>query len=173
MVADRADVRCLGPDDQVTAVAALPDLYAALFKDGLLLDVLQQFAVALFMRLLDGGDTAEFLRELREAFLFGFLRHALVHVGPLKVLALCRVQQVLLGAAELIELLEPELGMLLLVLGGLQEERGDLLVAGLLGDGCEVGVLVSCLALASNGLPDVLLGFCACIPVCLVVFLLL
>ena len=76
------------------------------------------------------------------------------------------MQQVLLGAAQLIELLEPELGMLLLVLGGLQEERGDLLVAGLLGDGREVGVLVSCLALAGKGLPEVLLGFGACILVC-------
>ena len=33
MVADRADLRSLGSDYDVTAVAALPDLDAALFKD--------------------------------------------------------------------------------------------------------------------------------------------
>jgi hypothetical protein len=42
--------------------------------------------------------------------------------------------------------------MLLLVLGGLQEDFCDLLVAFLLGDGCEIGVLIASLAFAGKSL---------------------
>ena len=68
------------------------------------------------------------------------------------------MQQVVRGRAELAELLEPQLGVLLFVLGGLEEERGDLLVALLLGGGGEVGVFVARLGLARKGLPQVLFG---------------
>ena len=158
MIAHRADLRGGGPDDQVAAVAALPDLDAALFKDGLGLDVVQQRAVALLVRLLDRGHAAELGGELVEALLLGVLRHALVHVGPLEVLSLGGVQQIRGRVAQLAQLLEPELGVLFLVLGGLEEERGDLLIALFLRRRGKVGVFVSRLGLARKGLPQVLLG---------------
>ena len=49
MGADGADLGGLGADDDVPAVAALPNLHLALFKDGGSLDVPEQCAVALLV----------------------------------------------------------------------------------------------------------------------------
>jgi hypothetical protein len=81
------------------------------------------------------------------------------------------VQQVLGGGAEpaggvgsrdldlaTLEMLVEDLGVLALVLGGLDEERGDLLVAFLLRDGRVEGVAVACLRLTGERLQQVLLG---------------
>ena len=73
MVAGGADLRRLRADDDVPAVAALPDLDLALFKDLRRLQIVQQGAVALLMVLLDLGDQAEALRQLREALFLGGL----------------------------------------------------------------------------------------------------
>jgi hypothetical protein len=70
------------------------------------------------------------------------------------------------GVANALQLLEPELSVLLLVVGGLQEQSGDLLEAFLLGLGCEIGVLVPCLRFACVCLPQVLLGLGACVLIC-------
>ena len=48
------------------------------------------------------------------------------------------MEQVFLRVAQLAQRFEPELGMFLLVFGGLQEQSGDLLIAGLLGYACEI-----------------------------------
>ena len=156
MVAYGADFGSLGAHYQVAAVAAFPQGDTGLLKDGLGLDVVQQGAVALLVGLLDGGNTAELLGQSMEALFFGVLSHAVIHIGPLVVLALSGVQQVLGGVAQLAQSLEPQLGVLLLC--GLQEQRGDLLIAGLLGNGGEVGVLVPGLGFACESLPQVLLG---------------
>ena len=166
MVADRTDLRRLRADDQVAAVAALPDLDAALFKDLRGLHVRQQRAVAVLVRLLDGGHAAELGGELREALLLRVSGEALVHVGPLVVLALGGVQQVVRRRAQLAQLLEPELGVFLFVLGGLEEDRADLLIALFLGRGCEVGVFIARLGFARKGLPEVLFGLGARVLVC-------
>ena len=47
--ADRADLRCLSADHDVSAVAAFPNLDFTLFEDFLHLDVLQKGSVALFV----------------------------------------------------------------------------------------------------------------------------
>ena len=166
MVAHRADIRSLGPDDNVTAVAAFPDFDTALLEDRLLFDVLQKLAIALLMGFLDRANTAEFLCQLGEALFLGFFGHALVHVGPLEIFTLCRVQKVLFRGTQLIQFLEPELGMLFLVVCRLQEQGCDLLIARLLCDGSKIRILVSGLALAGKGFPEVLLGFGSCILVC-------
>ena len=162
MSAGGADLRSLGADHQMTAVTALPNLDLALLEDSGGLHVVQQSAVSLLVRLLDGGNQTELGGQSVEALLVSGLGKALVHIGPLVVLALGGVEQVLGGIAQLAQRLEPQLGVLLLILCGLQEEGCDLLIAGLLGYGCEVGVLISGLGLACKGLPQVLLGFRAC-----------
>ena len=143
MVADGTYLGSLLADGDVAAVAAFPDLYAALFKGLLLLHVAQELAVALLVRLLDGRNAAELRRQLREALFLGLGRHALVHVGPLVVLALRGVEQVLLDSPKLAQLLEPELCVLFLVVSRFQKQLRDLLVSGLLGDRREIGILVS------------------------------
>ena len=60
-------------------------------------------------------------------------------------------------------MLEPQLGVLLLVFGCLQEEGGNLLIAVLLGHGGVVGVLIAGHRLAGEGGFEILLSACASI----------
>ena len=76
VVADGTYLGSLLADGDVAAVAAFPDLYAALLKCLLLLNVAQELAVALLVRLLDGRNAAELRRQLREALFLGLGRHA-------------------------------------------------------------------------------------------------
>ena len=115
--------------------------------------------------LLDGGHTTELGGQLGEALGLCSLGKAFVHIGPLVVLAIGGSGQVLSSGADAVQLFEPQLGVFLLVLGGLQEEGGNLLKALLLGLRGEVGVLVAGLALAGKGGVQVLLGLCAGIRV--------
>ena len=110
------------------------------------------------MVLLDGGHATELGGQFGEALGFGGAGKAFVHVRPLVVLACGGSGQILGGGADAVQLLEPQFGVLLLVLGGLQEEGGNLLKALLLGLRGEVGVLVAGLALTSKGGVQVLLG---------------
>ena len=129
MVADGADIGGLGADDDMAAVAAFPHLHLALGEDLLGLDVVQQGAVTFLMVFLNGGHTTELGGQLGEALGLGGTGKAFVHIRPLVVLAGGGSGQVLGGGADAVQLLEPQLGMLLLVLGGLQEEGGNLLKA--------------------------------------------
>ena len=158
MVADGTYVGGLVAILQVPAVAAVPDLDGGLLEDLVVLQVLQQLQVALVVRLLDLTHGGEEVSDAVEALLAGLFCHALVHAGPLVVLAFGGGHQVLGGGADATQLLEPELGVLLLVAGGLLEERGDLLEAVLPGLAGVIGVLVSGLAFAGKCLPQVGFG---------------
>ena len=94
-----------------------------------------------------------------EAFLVGFLSHTLIHIRPLEVLALGCVSQVLSGAVQAAQMLEPQLGMLFLIICGSQEQSCNLLIALLFCLGCEVGILVASLRLPCECLPKIFLGF--------------
>ena len=94
MSTDGADLRSLGTDDEVTAVAALPYLNTGFLKYLLGLHIFQKGTVAFLMALLNGGNAAETGSQRGEAFFFGFAGHALIHVGPFGVLALGGMQQV-------------------------------------------------------------------------------
>ena len=74
------------------------------------------------------------------------------------MLALSGGHQVLRGGADAAQFLEPELGMLLLIAGGLLEERSDLLKAVLPGLAGLISILVPGLALAGKCLPQVGFG---------------
>ena len=94
------------------------------------------------MLLLDFGYPLEQGGDVEEALLPGLLGHGGVHVGPLEVLAGGGGFQVLGGGADAAQQLKPDLGVLLLIGGGLLKELSNLDVALLLGLGGEVGVLV-------------------------------
>ena len=125
MGAGGAQLGGLDTHDDVTAVAAFPNSDLALGKDLSGLHVLKQCAVALLVVLLDGGDHAELGGQGREALLVSGLGKAVVHIGPFVVLALGSGQQVLSGVANAFQFLEPQLGMLLLIISGLQEQGSD------------------------------------------------
>ena len=145
MVAHGAHLGSLGANNNVTAVAAFPNLDAGFFKHGLGFHVLQQLAVTLFVGLLDSSNPTELLGKIVEAFLVSFLRHSVIHIRPLGILALGSMEQVLGGIAQLAQSLEPQLCVLFFVFRGLEEQGGNLLVARLLGNRGKVGVLIPCL----------------------------
>ena len=113
------------------------------------------------MLLLDLGDLLKQVGDLLEALLVSILGHLIVHIGPLVVLALGSGVQVLHGAANTAQQLEPDLGMLLLVVGSLLKDLGDLDIAVLLGLGSKIAVLVAGLRFTGESGPQVGLGLSA------------
>ena len=166
MSACRANFRRLGAYHQVTAVAAFPDLYFALFEDCGGFHVLQQSAVAFFVVLFDGSNHAELGGQFREAFLFGSFGEAFIHVGPFVVFAGSSSGQVGSGVTDAVQFLEPHFRMFFFVICGLQEECRNLLIAFLLGYGCEIGVFVSGTGFAFKCGVEVFLRLGACVFVC-------
>ena len=160
MVAGGAHLRSGRAYDDMAAVGALPDGVAVLREHLLVKDVLEKSAVALLVVLLDGAHQFELLRDLVESLLAGLLRHPGVHVGPLEVLSVGRVVEVGDGAGHgaAVEVLEPYLGVLLLVGGGLLEEGGYLYESVLLGLGSVVSVFVAGHGLACERLLEVAFG---------------
>ena len=135
LLADRADIRCLGPHDQVTAVAAFPDGLFAFFEDLLHFDILQQGAVAFFVGLFHSGHIPELLGQFGEAFVFGVLGEASVHVGPFVIFAIGGSGQVLGGIAQFTQSGKPLFGVFLFIPGGVFKDRRDLFKAFLTGGG--------------------------------------
>ena len=166
MGAYRAFVRSLCAYDYVSAVPALPNLYFRPLEYLGGLNVFEQLSVAFLVGLFYRRNASELRRKLREAFLVCSLCKAVVHVGPLVVLAVRCCRKVLGGIAYALEFLKPELGMLLFVRRGLCEDVGDLLEAFLLCLGREIGVLVPCLGFPSECCPEVLLCLCSCVFIC-------
>ena len=67
MCANGAHFRSRLADHQVTAFAALPHHFFALFEDLLHLNVVEKLQEAFFMRLFDGADGAELCCEFGKA----------------------------------------------------------------------------------------------------------
>ena len=143
MGADGADFGGLGAYDDVSAVAAFPDLDFALFEHLCGFHVLEEGAVAFFVHLFDCGDFAELGGERGKAFFFGGLGEAFVHVRPFIVFTVGGCLQVLGGVADAFEFLEPQLCVFFFVVGCFLEQGCDLFEAVLLGAAGEVGVLVA------------------------------
>ncbi len=103
------------------------------------------------MAFLDGCHQTELSGEVLESFRFRCFGEPFVHVGPFVVLSVSCGGQVLRGRADAFQLLEPKLGMLLLVVCRLLEDGRDLFETLLFRLRREVGVFVTCLALACEG----------------------
>ena len=163
MRADRTDFRGGLADVDVAAVSADPDHVAVSREDDALFNVREQLSVALLVLLLDRRDLLEQVGDVVEALGLRVLGEALVHVGPLVVLALGGVLQVRdrVRNVAVMQELEPDLRVLLLVVCGFGEKLGNLLVAVLLRLRCVIGVLVSRLRLAGKGGHQVRFGLCA------------
>ena len=66
------------------------------------------------------GNQFKLNSQFLEAFLPCFAGHTGIHIGPLVILACCRVSQILLRSADAVQFLEPHLGMLFFLVRGLQ-----------------------------------------------------
>ena len=132
MCASRANLRSLGADYDVTAVAAFPYLDFALLEHFLSLDILEKCAIALFMTLLDSSYEAEFLCEYVESLFVCGLCETVIHISPLIIFSVCSLNEVVCGVADTLKFLELEFCVLLLVVSGLEENCCNLLEAFLL-----------------------------------------
>ena len=121
MLADWAKLRSIFANDDMSAVTAFPDSKVITDEDDTAFDFVKKLAVALLMMLFDGTDGAEFRSDLKEAFFFSDLGKTFIHIGPFIVFAFSSVEKILLGGWDFtaVKILEPELGMLFLILCGL------------------------------------------------------
>ena len=144
MGTNRADIGSSSADNDVSAVAAFPYTDATLLENFGCFDIVQQGTVTLLMTLFDGSHTSELLSQFMEAFFIGFTGKGVVHVCPFVILTFSSMKQILGSRANSTQMLEPQFGMFFLILGGLEEEGGYLLVTVLLGNGGILGVFVPC-----------------------------
>ena len=79
MSANRANLRSLGANNDVTAVTAFPNLDFALSEYLGSFHILQECSVAFFMMALDFANGTEFSSQFGEAFSFGSLSNISVH----------------------------------------------------------------------------------------------
>ena len=145
----------------VTAVAAFPNLNLASLKHFFSLYVAKKCAVSFLVSLLNCRNASELLSKLVESFLVSLASHSVVHICPLVVLALSRVEKVFSCIADAAESLEPKLSVFLFVFSCCEEERCDLLEALLLCYGREVCIFISRLAFTCESFPEVLLCPCS------------
>ena len=149
MCADRTYIRSGRADHYVPAVAALPDGIPFSCENKLPLDIGEKFLVALLVMFLYLGDHLEEGCNLIKAFLTGRLGKRRVHLRPLVVLARRSISKISLSVRDCtaMEKLEPDLGVLFLVVSRGFEQLPYLDIAVFLCLGSIISVLVSSLAL--------------------------
>lgn len=158
MEADRADGRGLFADVDVTAIAALPAVFADTFPDLAAFEVGEKFQVAFLVVLFDFGDTLELAGNSLKALGAGFFGKFAIHFGPFLVFAGSGGGEVFLGITDSAEMLKPKFRMFLFVIGGLLEESSDLLKTFLFRFRSEVRVFIAGLRFAGKGVSQI--GFC-------------
>ena len=80
VVADGADFGCFVASEEVAAVATLPDCNFVGLKDDIVIDVFEEFGVALFVGLFDVADLFKFLGDFVKAFLAGDFGEFFIHL---------------------------------------------------------------------------------------------
>ena len=133
MSAGWADFRSLGAYYDVTAVAAFPHFHLTFLEHFLRLHIVKEGTVTLFVTLFDGSYEAELRCQIGEAFLFGCLCEAFIHISPFIVFAFSGICKVLSCGTDATKFLKPHLSVLFLIVCSLLEDSGYLLEAVLLG----------------------------------------
>ena len=163
MRADGAHLGSILADDDMAAVGALPDHVAVAGEHKAALNIRQQLAVAVFVLTLDLSHFFKQESQVVKALFLGVLRHLGIHIGPLVILALGGVQQVVgrAGNGVAVQRLEPQLGVLLLIGSGLFKDLCNLNITVFARFGCIERVLVAGLALTGKRGPQIFFGFCS------------
>ena len=147
MVADWANLWSLLAYYDMTAVRALPNAVAVAREDELVLHVLQELAITLLVVLLDFCHHFKLDCNLLETFFMSLLCHAWIHIGPLVVLTISSSLQVLLCILDstALQVLEPQLSVLLLVGSCLFKDISYLNITVLLSLTCKICIFVTSL----------------------------
>ena len=145
VVANWANLWSLLAYYDVTAVRALPDAIAITRENYLVLNVLQELAITLLVVLLNLSYHLELSGNLVEALLTSLFSHAFVHLCPLAMLTLGSSQKVLFCTLDgtALQVLEPQLSVLLLVGSSLLEDVSYLNITILLSLACEVCIFIT------------------------------
>ena len=161
MRADGAHLGSILADDDMAAVGALPDHVAVAGEHKAALNIRQQLAVAVFVLTLDLSHFFKQESQVVKALFLGVLRHLGIHIGPLVILALGGVQQVVgrAGNGVAVQRLEPQLGVLLLIGSGLFKDLCNLNITVFARLGCIERVLVAGLALTGKRGPQIFFRF--------------
>ena len=119
----------------VATVGALPDAVALAGEYYAVLNVLEQLAITLLVMLFDGTDHFKLGSNLFKTFFAGFLGEGGVHIGPLVVFAGSGISKIFGSGRNgtAMEVLEPNFGVFLFVLGRFGKDIGYLNVAILIG----------------------------------------
>ena len=115
MLANGANLRCVGANVHMTAVTAFPNNLFVLCENGDGFHILQKRTVAFFVGFFDSGNATELFCERMEAFFIRFSCHTFVHIGPFVVFTFSSVEKVFSGIAKLAESLEPKLCVFLFI----------------------------------------------------------
>ena len=158
MCTDRADLRSLLADVDMSAVTAFPAVFSDLDPDFAFLNVGGKFVVAVFMALFDLGNGGELSSQLREAFGGGFFGKLLVHLRPFFMFACGSRLQVFERGADSVQRFEPEFRMFFFIVCGLLKDGRNLLETFLLRFACKVGVLVARLGFSRKCVPQIGFG---------------
>ena len=110
------NLRRFRTNNNVSAVPALPNLNFALLKYLLHLYIIQKRAIPLLVVLLNSAHCPELSRKLRESFRFRSLGEILIHLCPFVILAFSRRKQIVRRSPNTVQLLEPNLRVLLLII---------------------------------------------------------
>ena len=97
MLAHRTDIRRFFANNNVSAVAAVPNLITIAGEHQSALNVGKEFAVALFVFFFDLADPFKESGDLIQPFFFRGLGKTGVHIGPLEVFPVRRVFKVRRG----------------------------------------------------------------------------
>ena len=108
-----------------------------------------------------GGYHAELGGQLGEALLVGGFGEAVVHVGPLVVLAACSRLEVFFGCPDAAQGLKPNRCVFFFTGSGFFKNRRNLLIAFFSGNAGKVRVLVARLRLSGKSRLQILLSLCS------------
>ena len=161
MTANRANERGFLTHHEVTAFAALPHDFFTLFENALHLNIAEQLQIPLFVGLFNSGHGTETRGKFRETFLVSRLGKAVVHVGPLVVLAACSRLEVFFGCPDAAQGLKPNRCVFFFIGSGFFKNRRNLLIAFFSGNAGKVRVLVARLRLSGKSRLQILLSLCS------------
>lgn len=163
VTAYRALLGCIGSDKFMSAVSALPSLFAFACEDLIFLQIFKQSQIPCFVMLFDFSDFFEQERNIVKAFFFCFGGKAFVHVAVFKVFALCRFRKVICCGRYfiIVKQFEPYFGVLFFVICALQKKVRDLFVSFFSCFARKIRVFVACHGLASKCFVQVFFRLCA------------
>ena len=107
------------------------------------------------------SNVAESFCKFGESFFFRRFCKIIIHIRPFVIFTFGGVQKIFFDATEFAESFKPKFSVFLFVIGGFEEERGDLFITVLFRDACKVGVLIASLRFARKRFPKIFFGLSA------------